>query len=221
MNRQLAFDTGHGEVSVLLQLPDNADALLVLGHGAGADMRHAHMESIAEALGEQRIATFRFNFPFKEAGRNRPDSLPVCLDTISAAIETASAQSELPLLLGGHSFGGRMASHFVATHPQSAVTALIYFSFPLHPAKKPGTSRAEHLPDIRIPQLFLSGTRDALAELPLLREVVGSLDGATLHEIETGDHSLKILKRTRTSTEDVYEESARVARAWVDGLLSD
>lgn len=218
-----SFDTAQGRVSAIFDFPDNASALLVLGHGAGADMHHVHMQSLADALAGEDIATFRFNFPFKEFGRHRPDSPAVCIDTISNAVAIASTASTLPLFLGGHSFGGRMASHYAASDdakapPGNIVRGLLYFSFPLHPANKPDIKRAEHLDEITRPQLFLSGTRDKLAELERLRGVVTRLEEARLHELETADHSFKILKRSRTSDENIYAEAARVARQFIDDL---
>ena len=212
------INTPRGSVSTLMQLPPGAVALLVLGHGAGADMRHHHMESLADALASAGIGTLRFNFPFKEAGGNRTDPVDVCVDTIANAVALAGRMSTLPLLLGGHSFGGRMASHYAAHGPEAALRGLIYFSFPLHPAGKTGTKRAAHLPDIALPQLFVSGTRDALADTATLQHVIADLPLARLHEIDTADHSFKPLKRSRTSTEDVYVEAARVARGFVDSI---
>lgn len=213
-----AIETGHGDVSTRFQTPDGASALLVLGHGAGADMTHHHMQSLADALAEQGIATFRFNFPFRQAGRNRVDPIPVCVDTLRHALTAAQARCELPCFLGGHSFGGRMASH-LAAEAAIPVRGLIYFSFPLHSANRPETKRAAHLPAITLPQLFLSGTRDALADPTRLHEVLDPLPQVTLHELETADHSYSILKRTRQSSEDVYAEAARVTRHFIDSLV--
>ena len=164
-----------GEVDALLLPADDPVAILVLGHGAGANMRHIHMESIANGLAKVQISTLRFNFPFMQAGGGRTDPLETCVDTIHGALRLASEGCDLPLFLGGHSFGGRMASHYAATRT-SDIRGLVYFSFPLHPVGKPDIRRAEHLPDISVPQLFLSGTRDTLADPELLRGVVSGLE---------------------------------------------
>lgn len=194
-----------------------SDKLLVLAHGAGAPCDHPHMQAIADALLAEGIGTFRFNFPFMEAGRRRVDNLEVSLDAIHRAIEQArSLQPEKKMYLGGHSFGGRMATHYLAEKPQDDIQGLVLFSFPLHPAKKPDTKRATHLPQVSAPMLFLSGTRDALAEKDLLDGELEKLSNATRHWLETADHSFKILKRTRTSSEDVYSEAARVAKTWLE-----
>ena len=218
----LASET-KGTVSAIHQTAQNPIARFVMGHGAGANMSHGHMQSLADALADNGIETLRYNFPFMESGGGRVDNLPICLDTIENALALAAelkldSPQRLPVFLSGHSFGGRMSSHFAA-EKQPAIAAIVYFSFPLHPSKKPATKRAAHLTDIQIPQLFISGSRDTLAEMELLVPIVQSLPNATLHEVETADHSFKILKRTRQSSEDVYEEVGRVVRAFVQACL--
>lgn len=188
--------------------------MVVLAHGAGADFRHTNMLAIAEAFADQGIATLRFNFPFMEKGRRRVDRPDVSMDAIAVAV-AAAAEEGLPLYLGGHSFGGRMASHAVVER-QLPVRGLIFCSFPLHQPKKPLLKRAEHLPQIDVPMLFLSGTRDALAEPVLLEEVIAGLgERATLHWLDTADHSYRILKRQRPVSPTVFEEMAGVARAFI------
>lgn len=206
-----------GEVSAILTLPEKATHLLVLGHGASSNMRSPMLATIVERVAEQAIATFRYNFPYSEKGGGR-NSQDVCIATIRSAVRAArEACPDLPILAGGHSFSGRMTSTAQSEEPIEGVKGLIFFSFPLHPAGEPATKRAEHLATIDVPMLFLSGTRDALAELNLLESVVKNLGNrATLHLLETADHSFKTLKRARVSTEDVFEEIARVSREWVD-----
>jgi predicted alpha/beta-hydrolase family hydrolase len=195
-------------------------ARLVFGHGAGANMQHSHMQQLADALKDNGIDTLRYNFPYMERGGGRTDKLEICTDTIRAALELgANLPPKLPMFLAGHSFGGRMSSHFAASE-QPDIAGIVYFSFPLHPSKKPDTKRAEHLSEITIPQHFISGTRDTLAELPLLEPIVKSLTGATLHKIDTADHSFKILKRTRQSSENVYNEAARSVRAFIERSIA-
>lgn len=208
-----------GEVSALLIRPNSATHLLVLGHGASTNMRHRTMQAIADALAEQKIATFRYNFPYSEHGTAR-NSTAVCVETIRNAVKAAhEAAPDLTLLAGGHSFGGRMTTTAQSEEPLNGVKGLVLFSFPLHMPGRPDTKRAEHLANIKVPMLFLSGTRDTLAELDLLRPVLKTLkDRATLHLLETADHSYKILKRARTSVEEVFVEMARVVRDWADKL---
>jgi predicted alpha/beta-hydrolase family hydrolase len=214
-----------GSVSAITQIPTGAKALFVIAHGAGANMRHQHMESISTSLLAQKIATFRFNFPYMEAGGKRTDSKPVCIETISNAVNLANTLAgDLPLFLGGHSFGGRMSSHAIDERNDygeifDRVRGLIYFSFPLHGSKKPAIKRADHLYSITLPMLFLSGTRDSLAEPQLLEDVTHQIPNAELHCLETADHGFKILKRSRQSAEDVYQEAARVAASFVNRIL--
>ncbi|MEP7149091.1 MAG: alpha/beta family hydrolase [Acidobacteriota bacterium] len=208
-----------GEVSALLMRPESSTHLLVLGHGASSNMRTPLLTTIAEHLAGQRIATFRYNFPYSENKRGR-DPNPVCVATIRSAVAAAKeAAPDLPLLAGGHSFSGRMTTTAASEEPLEGVAGLVLFAFPLHPAGAPDTKRAEHLEKVTVPMLFLSGTRDALGELDLLEPTVKKLgDRATLHLLETADHSFKILKRTRSSIEDVFDEMARVTAEWASKL---
>lgn len=208
-----------GEVSAILIRPDGATHLLVLGHGASTNMRHATLETIAERLAEVGIATFRYNFPYSESGKGR-DGQGVCTATVRAAVAKAhSAEPELPLLAGGHSFGGRMTSTAASESPLESVRGLVFFSFPLHPAGKPDTKRADHLANVSVPMLFLSGTRDELADMALLGPVCEHLgDRATLHALDTADHGYKVRKTSRTNPEDVFGEMARIVREWAAGL---
>ena len=216
-------DPEKGEVSSLLIRPEEARALLVLGHGASSNMRHRTLESIAQAMANAGIATFRYNFPYSEVGGGR-NSNAVCMNTVRAAAKAArKAAPDLTLLAGGHSFSGRMTSMAAAESPIENVAGLVFFAFPLHPAGKPSTERAEHLARVTVPMLFLSGTRDALAQLDLLKPTVElTRKKATLHFLNTADHGFKILKRTRTTDEDVFDEMAYVLGEWVAAFyLSD
>ena len=217
MDDTLRIDVGEKRVSAILSDAEGAHrATLVLGHGAGADMRHASMAGIADAFAKVGIATLRYNFPFKEEGRSRVDAQAVSTATVAAAYASAKANAEGPYLLGGHSFGGRMSSHAVVDHgldPQG----LIFCSFPLHMPKKPAVKRADHLDEVRRPMLFLSGTRDGMASPELLNEVAARV-GATVNWLETADHGYKVLKRTRKRTDTVFEEMAGHADAWLATL---
>jgi len=200
---------------MLWQCPNDAVAALVLAHGAGAGMRHASMQAIADAFERRGIATLRFDFPYMAAGKSRVDSPAVSTQAIADAYASAAERTKLPIWIGGHSFGGRMASHAVVDRSVPAA-GLIFCSFPLHMPGKPDTKRAQHLPAIRRPMLFLSGTRDDLAERELLEPLVRSLPNATLHWLDTADHGYRVLKRTRTRTDSVFDEMAETARAFVD-----
>jgi len=208
-----------GEVSALLMRPAESTHVLVLGHGASTNMRHATLAAIAEALAEENMATFRYNFPYSEKGGGR-NSAETCIETVCSAVAAAQkAAPGLPVLAGGHSFGGRMTSLAASQGLIPDVSGLVFFSFPLHLPGRPELKRAEPLANITQPMLFLSGTRDELATLDLLEPVVKGLGGkATLHLIDTANHSYKVLKKTRTSDEDVFVEMARTAREWADRL---
>jgi predicted alpha/beta-hydrolase family hydrolase len=215
--KELKFPTTpeKGEVSALLIRPVGARHLLVLGHGASTSMRHATLETIAERLAGEQIATFRYNFPYMEYGKGR-DSHEVCTATVRSAVAAAhSAAPGLLLVAGGHSFGGRMTSNAASESPLDGVRGIVFFAFPLHLPGKPDTKRAEHLAAVTVPMLFLSGTRDELAHLDLLRPVCKKLGKrATLHLLDTADHGFRILKRSRNSEEDVFVEMARTVREW-------
>lgn len=208
-----------GEVSALLIRPNDASHLLVLGHGASTNMRHATLQTIAERMADAGIATFRYNFPYMEPGGGGR-SQPVCVATVRSAVAAAHrAAPNLPLLAGGHSFGGRMTSTASSEAPIEHVRGLVFFAFPLHQPGKPETKRADHLGAVTIPMLFLSGTRDDLADLDLLRPVCKKLGKrATLHLLDTADHGFRVLKRSRKSDEDVFAEMARVVREWASKL---
>ena len=213
MTLECRVDGPTGEVSGLFTAAADPIATLVFGHGAGADMRHATMQSITEAFAVAGISSLRFNFPFKEAGKSRVDSKDVSIGTIKAAFDFATEHYEGPYCLGGHSFGGRMASHAVLEHRLDAA-ALIFCAFPLHPAGKPSIERAGHMDAIESPMLFLSGTRDKLAEPGLLTQVTDRL-GAALEWLDTGDHGYRTLKRSRVREDDIFTEMAGHARQFV------
>ena len=217
--KELKFTTHEekGEVSALYLRPRGAETLLVLGHGAGTSMRHPFMEELAQALAAAGAATFRYNYPYSERGRGGMDGEKVRLSTVRAAVTAAARQAPgLPLFAGGHSMSGRMTSMTAAEEPLDGLRGILFFAFPLHPAGKPGTERAAHLEKVTVPMLFLSGPRDALAELTLLEPAVEKLgERATLHLVDTADHGFRVRKRSRSSTEPVMEELARVASSWM------
>jgi predicted alpha/beta-hydrolase family hydrolase len=220
--QELKFSVGSaGNVSALLMRPKDARACYVLAHGAGAGMRHASMEAIAAGLTERGIATLRYQFPYMEKGGKRPDPPALAQATVRAAVaEAAKACAGLPLIAGGKSFGGRMSSQAQAKAPLDGVKGIAFFGFPLHPAGEPAVNRAAHLFDVEIPMLFLQGTRDALADVGLLRIVVRDLrELATLHLAEGADHSFHVLKSSGRNDRDVLAEILDAFVAWVDGII--
>jgi len=207
---------GASEVSALFLRPDSARFMLVLAHGAGAGMRHPFMEKLACELADVGVATLRYQFPYMEQRRRVPDAPAVLTATVAGAIGAAAkAAPDLPLLAGGKSMGGRMTSQAAAQQALEGVRGLVFFGFPLHPPKRPATKRADHLDKVRVPMLFLQGTRDELAELELLRPICAKLgELATLTVIESADHSFHVLKRSGTNDTAVLQELAQTVASW-------
>ena len=189
--------------------------MYVLAHGAGAGMRHAFLEGIAEALAQASVATLRYQFPYMEEGRKRPDAPALATATVRAAVIAArQLVPGVPLVAGGKSFGGRMTSTAQATEPLPGVRGLVFLGFPLHPPGRPGSERAAHLDQVNVPMLFLQGTRDEFAQLDLLEPLAKRLaDRATLHLIEGGDHSFRVPKRAGGGR-DAIGELVRTIVEW-------
>jgi predicted alpha/beta-hydrolase family hydrolase len=208
-------------VSVLLDAPPQAFACYVLGHGAGAGMTHPAMAAVAAELAQRNIATLRYQFPYMEEGSKRPDPPALCHATVRAAVaEAARLLPKLPLIAGGRSFGGRMTSQAQAKSPLPGVRGLAFIGFPLHPAGRPSDERAVHLSDVQIPMLFLQGTRDALAELSLLRPVVDRLGSrATLTLFEDADHSFHVPAKSGRKDADVRREMLDALAAWTRSVI--
>ena len=206
----------------LLVRPHDARVLYVFAHGAGAGMRHHFLAQAADVFAGRGIATYRYEFPYMQAGKSRPDSPGVAEAAVRAAVLAATHRApELPIYAGGKSFGGRMTSQAQARKPLPGVRGLVFLGFPLHPPGRPGTARAEHLTAVDVPMLFLQGTRDEFAQLDLLQEVLRPLgDRATLHLIEEGDHSFNVPKRTRKTETDVMNELAETIQQWAARVVS-
>jgi len=188
-----------GSVSGTFILPEKSICLITLAHGAGAGKDHPFMQELAEKLAEKNIATLRFNFPYMEAGKKRPDTPQVAHEAIDAALKVALKQSgKLPVFLSGKSFGGRMSSQYLSEHPDAAVQGIIFFGFPLHAPGKPGIERGEHLKKIKHPMLFLSGTRDEFARMDLLKKILKKIPSSTLDKIEGANHGFKVARRKDT-----------------------
>jgi uncharacterized protein len=221
--KEIRFAVGEkaGTVSGLLLLPPGAKSLLILAHGAGAGMRHVFMQKAAEKLAANGIATLRYQFPYTEKGSKRPDSEAVLTASVRAAVTTAKKYADgLPLLAGGKSMGGRMTSLAAAREPLDGVRGLIYFGFPLHAAGKPSADRGDHLFKIKLPMLFLQGSRDALADLKLLKPLCARLGReAELFVIDGGDHSFHVLKSSGRSDEQALDEAAKKTSSWISRLL--
>jgi uncharacterized protein len=215
----IALEDG-ASVSALLIHPTQAKACFVFAHGAGAGMSHPFMETVASGLAERGVASLRYQFPYMEKGSRRPDSPVLAQATVRIAVaEAARRCPELLLIAGGKSFGGRMTSQAQASAPLEGVRGLAFLGFPLHPAGKPSSERAEHLSDVRVPMLFVQGTRDNLAELRLLEPVVDRLGAlATLHRVREADHAFHVLARSGRNDREVMKEILDAFAAWVGGI---
>lgn len=208
-------------VSGLVLLPRAAKAGYVLAHGAGAGMSHPFMTSVAEQLADRGVATLRYQFPYMEKGTRRPDQPKVAQATVRAAVaEAARRLPDLPLFAGGKSFGGRMTSEAQAEAALPRVVGLVFLGFPLHPAKRPSRTRAQHLANVRIPMLFLQGARDALAQPDLLAQLMAELGHrATLKSIADADHSFHVPRRSGFSDAQVVAELCDIVSAWVKTIM--
>jgi predicted alpha/beta-hydrolase family hydrolase len=205
-------------VSALLQIPPAAKACFVLAHGAGAGMEHPSMVTIAAELAARSVATLRFQFPYMERRTRRPDPPSICHATVRAAVaEAARLAPTLALIAGGRSFGGRMTSQAQAIEPLPGVKGLAFIGFPLHPAGKPSAERAEHLREVKIPMLFLQGTRDELANLDLLQPLIDQLGArASLKLLQDADHSFHVPARTGRKDVEVRAEMLDAVATWID-----
>jgi predicted alpha/beta-hydrolase family hydrolase len=211
---------GSNTVSGLLFLPPQAKALYVLAHGAGAGMRQRFLEATAQGLAKRGIGTLRYQFPYMEKGSKRPDRPPVAFATVRAAVAGAARLAPgLKLVAGGKSFGGRMTSGAEAETHLDGVAGLVFLGFPLHPPGAPADTRGAHLSDVTIPMLFLQGTRDEFAELDLLRPLVARLGArATLHLVDSADHSFHVPAKSGRKDAEVLDEILDAMADWVERL---
>ena len=210
-----------GRVSALLLSPPAPSACYVLAHGAGAGMTHPFMNAVATELAQRGVATLRYQFPYMEQGRKRPDPPRVAQAAVRAAADTARRHfPKLPLVAGGRSFGGRMTSQTQAAAPMDGIRGLAFLGFPLHPANRPSQDRAKHLFDVTVPMLFLQGTRDALAELKELEPVCKALGSrATLKLFEDADHSFHVPARTGRKDPEVRAEVLDALTEWIQRVV--
>ncbi len=221
---RITVGDGIGEVSALLRMPLVADSLFVFAHGAGAGMRHTFMEAIADRLFERRVATLRYQFPYMEKGGKRPDPPGVNVATVRAACRSAAGLAAehapgVPLVAGGKSMGGRMTSLAAVDGGLPGVRGLAFLGFPLHPAGRPSTDRALHLPRVEVPMLFLQGTRDALADLTLLTPVCDALGSRVrLHVVDGADHSFHMKRSSSRTDGEVLDGLADQIAAWAGDL---
>jgi len=205
-----------GSVSAEFLSPARARLCYVFAHGAGAGMAHPFMEAVARGLGARDIATLRFQFVYMELGGKRPDAPKLAHAAVRAAVAKAGELlPDVPLIAGGKSFGGRMTSQAQALAPLAGVRGLAFLGFPLHAAGQPSDERAAHLFDVRVPMLFVQGTRDALAEMKLLKPLIKKLGArATLHAIDEADHSFHVPAKSGRKDAEVRDEFLDAFAAW-------
>jgi predicted alpha/beta-hydrolase family hydrolase len=217
----ITLDNG-ASVSGLLQAPPQARACYVLAHGAGAGMTHPFMAAVADGLGARGVATLRYQFLYMERGSKRPDPPKLAHAAVRAAVaETAKRLPKLPLIAGGKSFGGRMTSQAQAAAPLPGVLGLAFLGFPLHPAKLPSRERGKHLSEVKIPMLFLQGTRDALASRDELEPLCQELGArASLRLYEDADHSFHVPARGGRKDTEIMSEMLDTFVAWADGVIA-
>ena len=219
--QQLEFEVAKvGSVSALLTSPAKARACYVFAHGAGAGMTHPFMETFAAGLRERGVASLRYQFPYMEKGGRRPDPPAVAHAAVRAAVaEAGRICPGLPLIAGGKSFGGRMTSQAQAIAPLAGVQGLAFVGFPLHPAGKPSSDRAKHLAEVKVPMLFLQGTRDNLAELALIEPVVTQIGPlASLHLVSDADHSFHVPARSGRNDREVMKEILDTFSTWIGAI---
>lgn len=205
-----------GSVNALIDESTDPKYLVILTHGAGAGMQHAFMEAVAKGLASMNAHVMRFNFPYMDSGKKLPGSPKVSQQSILAALEDINKKYwDLPVFLAGKSYGGRMSSHVVADGSAPQVKGLIYLGFPLHAPGKDGTKRADHLQQIKIPQLFLQGTNDKLANYDLIKTVVKAQTNAELYAIDHADHSFRVPKKLQKSGQNVLQDLVKKTNGWV------
>jgi predicted alpha/beta-hydrolase family hydrolase len=213
---QIMISADIGQVSAIITQPEEMRFVLLLAHGAGAGMTHGFMDSLSSELAKVGIGNIRYNFPYMEQGRKRPDVASVAEKTVGAVIEKAiELFPTMPLLAGGKSFGGRMTSNYLSKNKVNRVKGIIFYGFPLHPARKPSVQRATHLYAVETPMLFLQGTKDLLAESSLIQQVVSKLPHATLTFFQGADHAFHVARQNLVPT------LAATSLAWANSLNSE
>lgn len=211
---RLSFSTSHGDLTVAVDGPARASSTIVLGHGAGAPLDSDFMQFFAEGLAGEDTRAIRFNFPYMERGRRSPDKQPIAEQTFREVAEGFATQR---LVLGGKSYGGRIASHVAAAGLD--IAALVFLGYPLHPPGRPERIRDAHLHDVSCPMLFVEGTRDPFCPLDTLEEVRKKVRAPTdLVVIADGDHSLKVRKSSGRTTEQAWSEAVAAIREWLEDL---
>lgn len=208
--------TDAGDISLAYTGDDGAEDVVVLAHGAGTGFDGDFLTRVATGLARRGALVCRFNFPYVERGRKAPDREPVLESTWSTVLEHVQVPGK-PLVIGGKSMGGRIASHVVASG--ASCDGLLFLGYPLHPPGRPERLRIEHLLGISAPMLFLAGTRDPLCPRPTLEETVARLGpNADVAFIDDGDHSFRVRRTSGRTTEQAWDEVTDASWSWIEGL---
>ncbi len=218
-NMNIPISSQGTNVSAILTDPENATAMVVMAHGAGAGITHPFMESVAALMDARNLAVLRFNFPYMDEGKKRPDPMKKAVSVIDEVIRFAGSEFDYPLFAGGKSYGGRMASWAMAEHPDLPVHGIIFWGFPLHAPGKPSAERAEHLKSLPLHMLFLQGTRDTLANPELLIPLIKEIPNASLFMEEGADHSFHVLKQSGRTDKEVLVHISDEVAAWINAML--
>jgi predicted alpha/beta-hydrolase family hydrolase len=215
------FAVGDEKVSGLWQEPKLAQAALVIAHGAGAGMKHRFLEAVAKGLAARNIATLRYQFPYMEAGRKRPDPPKVAVAAVRAAVAKAEQLApDLPLFAGGKSFGGRMTSTAESEEHMTGIIGLVFIGFPLHAPGKASTERGDHLGDVDVPMLFLQGTRDSFADNALIAKTTKKLGRrASLVTFDQADHSFHVPKSSGRTDQEIMEQLLDATADWIADIV--
>ena len=206
-----------GEVSIKINASENPKYILLLAHGAGAGIFNKFLNKIASGIADKNGIVLRFNFPYMENGKKLPGRPQPNIKTVGGVISYVKKEyPQLPVFLSGKSYGGRICSHWIEQNTANEIKGIIYFGFPLHAPGKKSIERANHLYAISVPQLFIQGTRDALADLSLIKEVISKCPKAYSLFIEHADHSFNISQKYASLTkEDVLSKIVNQADQWI------
>ena len=208
-----------GKIECIVEKSSEPKAFMIFSHGAGAGMHHSFMKAVSASLVEQDIAVARFNFPYMQQGRKSPGSPKSNIEAWKLVVEHIQSTTDLPIFLSGKSYGGRMASHLLAEKLVDNIAGLIYFGFPLHAPGRDSKDRAAHLSEVIVPQLFLQGSNDKLANLEMIKEVVSELSEAEIAVYDHADHSFNVPKKSGKTKEEMMDELVSKAATWMKGLV--
>lgn len=209
-----------GKITAEANEASRPQAVLIIAHGAGAGLHHPFMSGLATGIANEDIHVIRFNFPYMEQGRKSPGSPKANIETWKLVVDHISEMYPgLAIFISGKSYGGRMASHLIAESPIKEVKGIVYYGFPLHAPGRDSKDRAEHLSSVKVPQLFLQGSKDKLANIELMNEVVGGLSNVEMEVIQYGDHSFNVPKKSGKTKEEVMNHLIKKSAAWIKDQL--